>query len=133
MSEGGAKPRATVCVTVDFDAVSLWMTWGATGARSLSRGEFGARIAAPRLLALFERLGIPTTWFIPGHTAETYPEPAAAASAHGHEIGNHGYAHEAFDKLSAEQARAVIRKANAALQRVTGQTPRGMRVPAGDC
>src|SRR5579872_3778799 len=106
MADGAARARATVCVTVDFDAVSLWMTWGATGARSLSRGEFGARIGAPRLLALFDSLGIQTTWFIPGHTADTYPEPAAAASARGHEIGNHGYVHEAFDTLSAEEARA---------------------------
>lgn len=125
-------PRATVCVTVDFDAVCIWMSWGARGARTLSRGEFGAGTGAPRLLELFERLGVSTTWFIPGHTADTYPEVAASVSEHGHEIGNHGYLHEAFDRLSPDEVRAVLRKSNAALERVTGRRPTGMRVPAGD-
>ena len=37
------ETRSTVCLTVDFDAVCIWMSWGARGARVLSRGEFGAR------------------------------------------------------------------------------------------
>ena len=65
--------RATVCLTFDFDAVSLWMVFGARGARALSRGEFGARVGAPRLLELFDRYDIKATWFTPGHTAETFP------------------------------------------------------------
>ncbi len=87
---------------------------------------------APRLLELFDRLEIETTWFVPGHTAETWPQITADISSRGHEIGNHGYLHEAFDQLSPDQARAVIRKANDALERITGQRPQGMRVPAGD-
>jgi peptidoglycan/xylan/chitin deacetylase (PgdA/CDA1 family) len=126
------ETRSTVCLTVDFDAVCIWMNWGARGARVLSRGEFGAREAAPRLLDLFERKGVVTTWFIPGHTADTWPEVSARVGASGHEIGNHGYVHEAFDTLPADEVRSVVRKANDALERVTGQRPRGMRVPAGD-
>jgi peptidoglycan/xylan/chitin deacetylase (PgdA/CDA1 family) len=122
----------TVCLTPDFDAVCLWMSWGARGARSLSRGEFGARVGTPRLLELFARCGVESTWFIPGHTAETFPEPTAAIAAAGHEIGNHGYVHEAFDRLSEDEVRAVIRKSNDALERITGQRPGGIRVPAGD-
>jgi peptidoglycan/xylan/chitin deacetylase (PgdA/CDA1 family) len=126
------KPRATVNVTVDFDAICIWMSWGARGARVLSRGEFGGDVGAPRLLDLFERLSIPTTWFIPGHSADTYPEVAARVAEAGHEIGHHGYLHEAFDQLSAEQVREVIRRGNEALERATGRRPTGMRVPAGD-
>lgn len=125
-------PSATVNVTVDFDAICIWMSWGARGARVLSRGEFGAEVGAPRLLDLFEELAIPTTWFIPGHSAETYPEVAKRASDAGHEIGHHGYLHEAFDQLTTDEVRAVIRKGNQVLEHVTGQRPAGMRVPAGD-
>jgi peptidoglycan/xylan/chitin deacetylase (PgdA/CDA1 family) len=124
--------RVTVCVTPDFDAVSLWMSWGARGARVLSRGEFGATTGAPRLLDLFDRLSIETTWFVPGHTADTWPAVTAEIAAHGHEIGNHGYLHELFDQLALDDARAVIRRANDTLERVTGTRPTGMRVPAGD-
>jgi peptidoglycan-N-acetylglucosamine deacetylase len=126
------EAHATVCLTVDFDAVCLWMSWGARGARMLSRGEFGAREAAPRLLDLFERKSIATTWFVPGHTADTWPEVMARVAASGHEVGNHGYVHEAFDALPADEVRSVLRKANDSLERTTGQRPRGMRVPAGD-
>jgi peptidoglycan-N-acetylglucosamine deacetylase len=127
-----SDPRATVCVTVDFDAICIWMSWGARGSRVLSRGEFGAEVGAPRLLDLFERLSIPTTWFIPGHSADTYPAVAARAAAAGHEIAHHGYLHEAFDQLSTDEVRHVIAKGTDALDRATGQRPRGMRVPAGD-
>jgi peptidoglycan-N-acetylglucosamine deacetylase len=132
MSESTDSFRATLCVTPDFDAASIWMSWGARGARALSRGEFGATTGAPRLLELFDRLGIESTWFVPGHTAETWPTISAEISARGHEIGNHGYLHEAFDQLSLDEARAVVRKGNDVLEKVTGQRPQGMRVPAGD-
>jgi peptidoglycan-N-acetylglucosamine deacetylase len=127
-----ANTTATVNVTVDFDAICIWMAWGARGARVLSRGEFGAEVGAPRLLELFERLEIPTTWFIPGHSADTYPEVAARVAAAGHEIGHHGYLHEALDQLSLDEVRSVIRRGHEAIERATGRRPTGMRVPAGD-
>lgn len=127
-----SKAKATVCVTVDFDAVSIWMSWGAPGNRAMSRGEFGANVGAGRLLDLFRRHGIATTWFVPGHSVDMYPDVVQQAHADGHEIGNHGYAHEAFDKLSPEEVETVVKMGNAAIERVTGRRPVGMRVPAGD-
>jgi peptidoglycan/xylan/chitin deacetylase (PgdA/CDA1 family) len=125
-------PRATVCLSVDFDAMSLWMNWGARGPQALSRGEFGANVGAPRLLELFDRYGIVATWFVPGHTADTYPGVTAAVAERGHEIGNHGYLHETFDLLTDDETRAVLRKGSDSLERVAGVRPRGMRLPAGD-
>ncbi|MGH7129506.1 MAG: polysaccharide deacetylase family protein, partial [Planctomycetaceae bacterium] len=121
--------QPTVCLSFDWDGVSVWMAGGATDARSLSRGEFGPRVAVPRLLGLCGRLGITATFFTPGHTADTFPETAAAIAAAGHEIAAHGYAHEDFGPLSAEEARDVIRRAAAAIQRAIGRRPRGMRFP----
>ena len=51
---------------------SLWMQRGMTTPTSISRGEFGA-VGVPRILRLLERRGLPATFFIPGHTIETYP------------------------------------------------------------
>jgi len=48
--------RPTVCLSFDWDGVSVWMAGGATDARSLSRGEFGPRVGIPRLLELCRRL-----------------------------------------------------------------------------
>ncbi len=63
-----------VCLSFDFDAMSVWLgTFGSTSPSAISRGEFG-RVGAQRLLGLLRQWGIRTTWFIPGHTVDTYPE-----------------------------------------------------------
>lgn len=124
--------RGSVNLCFDFDADSLWMSWGARGVRALSRGEFGATVAVPRILDLLDEYGVVSTWFVPGHDAETYPDQAKAVADHGHEIGNHGYLHEAFDAMSTDDVYHVIRKASKALENLTGQRPRGMRAPNGD-
>jgi peptidoglycan/xylan/chitin deacetylase (PgdA/CDA1 family) len=132
MTNNSPGVRATVCLSVDFDALSLWLQWGVRGARALSRGEFGGRVGAPRLLELLAKQSIRTTWFVPGHTADTYPEVTAEVARQGHEIGNHGYLHESFDKLSPDEIRRVLELSNASLLRTTGQQPRGFRHPTGD-
>lgn len=126
------RTKATVCVTLDFDATSLWLMMGMTGARSLSRGAFGADTGAPRILDLCKRLKVPSTWFIPGHTADHYPDICAAVAADGHEIANHGYLHEDFSALTVDAGIECVARANDTLERVTGQRPRGMRFPGGD-
>lgn len=35
---------------------------------------FAGTVGAPRLLKLFDKYGIKTTWFIPGHSIETFPD-----------------------------------------------------------
>lgn len=126
------KARATVCLTLDFDATSLWFMFGTTGARNLSRGEFAVRDGAPRLLDLCREYGIQSTWYVPGHTADNYPEVTARVADDGHEVANHGYLHEDFAALSVDDARPLIVKANDTLERVTGQRPRGIRITGGD-
>ena len=98
--------QPSVCLSFDWDGVSVWMAGGASDARSLSRGEFGPRVGVPRLLELCDRLGVTATFFAPGHTVETFPETAAAIAAAGHEIAAHGYVHEDFEQLSLDEARA---------------------------
>jgi peptidoglycan-N-acetylglucosamine deacetylase len=132
VSDESFEVRATVCLSVDFDALSLWLQWGARGARALSRGEFGGRVGAPRLLDLLQRNSVPTTWFVPGHTADTYPDITAEIAHQGHEIGNHGYLHESFDKLAPDEIRKVLERSNETLEATTGQQPCGFRHPTGD-
>src|SRR5439155_1043257 len=85
-----------VCLSIDFDATSIWLMLGQTGARAMSRGEFGATTGAPRLLELCRRYEIPSTWFVPGHTADTFTPLVEQVAAAGHELANHGYLHEDF-------------------------------------
>jgi peptidoglycan-N-acetylglucosamine deacetylase len=121
--------QPTVCLSFDWDGVSVWMAGGATDARSLSRGEFGPRVGIPRLLELCDRLGITATFFTPGHTADTFPQTAREIAARGHELAAHGYVHEDFENLPLDEARTVVRRASEAIERSVGVAPRGMRFP----
>ncbi len=123
--------RHLVCLTFDFDALSLWIARNLTTPTPISQGEFGA-VGAARILALLERSGIAATWFIPGHTLETYPDLCARIHAAGHEIGHHGYAHEPPTRLTREQEEKVLSRGNEAIRRITGAYAVGYRSPAWD-
>ena len=81
---------------VDVDAVAGWLgsCGGEDSPDDISRGLFAGEVDSLRLLKLFERFAIRTTWFIPGHSIETFPGQMRAAAAAGDEIGIHGYTHE---------------------------------------
>jgi peptidoglycan/xylan/chitin deacetylase (PgdA/CDA1 family) len=120
-----------VCLTFDFDAMSGFIARGMTTPTPISRGEFGA-VASERILALLRRHEIPTTWFIPGHTIETYPAACAKVVAAGHEIGHHGWTHVPPANLSREAEEAGLVRGNEAIKRLSGQTARGYRSPSWD-
>ncbi|MQA88521.1 MAG: polysaccharide deacetylase family protein [Streptosporangiales bacterium] len=126
-----AGGTGTVCLTFDFDAMSLWIARGLASPGTLSRGEFGAH-AVPRLLHLLESRGIPSTWFIPGHTADTYPELCRRVVDAGHEVGLHGYCHEQVSRLSRDAEWDMLRRANEVLTGLAGRPPVGHRTPTWD-
>lgn len=121
-----------VCLTFDFDAISGFIARGQTTASWLSRGEFGPRVGAPRLLALFRRYGIRTSWYVPGHTVETFPAAVSAVVEAGHEIGHHGWTHRPPASLSREQEEAELVRGNEAIRRISGRNARGYRSPSWD-
>jgi peptidoglycan-N-acetylglucosamine deacetylase len=124
--------RPTACLTFDFDAISIWIgPMGATSPSMISRGEFGA-IGAERILALLERYGIRATFFVTGHTAETYSDHTRAIVAAGHELGHHGYLHENPVSLSRDEERRVLERGLSALDAVAGVRPSGYRSPSWD-
>ena len=120
-----------VSLTFDFDALSIWIAMGQTTPTALSRGEFGV-VGARRILALLAAHGVLATWFIPGHTADTYPEVCREIREAGHEIGHHGYDHVSPVGLSREAEVDQLRRGNDALRRITGQQALGYRSPAWD-
>jgi peptidoglycan-N-acetylglucosamine deacetylase len=120
--------RIDVCLTFDFDAMSVWIgTFHAHSSSALSRGEFG-NIGAQRLLAMLREWAIRSTWFVPGHTADAFPQTVEKIAEAGHEIGHHGYFH-ARPKTPEDEARDFDH-ATATLERITGVRPSGYRSPA---
>jgi len=120
-------PRLTVCLSFDVDTVSLWL--GSEDATAVSRGEFGA-VAVPRILDLLDRFDAPATFFVPGTTAEVYPDVVREIVARGHELGHHGWRHESPARLTEDEERVVLVKGLEVLASVTGVTPSGWRSPA---
>lgn len=47
---------------------------------------FAGEVGSPRLLKLFAKYGIKTTWFIPGHSLDTFPKEMAMVRDAGHEM-----------------------------------------------
>ena len=121
-------PRLTVALTFDHDSISDGVRRGDSPVK-LSHAEFGVRVGAPRILALLADRGIPSTWFVPGHTLETFPDSTAAILDGGHEIGCHGWFHEDCATLARDEEWELIERCAAAVERVTGARPRGWRAP----
>jgi peptidoglycan/xylan/chitin deacetylase (PgdA/CDA1 family) len=120
-----------VCLTFDHDNVSALISRNMVTPTAISRGDFGIP-SVQRILALLTAQHVPTTWFIPGHTIESYPSCVAAVHAAGHEIGNHGWTHRVPSTLGLEGEEQELVRANAAIEKLTGRPPRGYRSPAWD-
>ena len=128
-----APKRILVGYGVDIDAVSGWLntTDGSpANPTNISRGIFGATTGLERLLALFKRHNITATFFVPGHTLESFPNHLAQVRDAGHEISLHGYTHEFPAQMSVEQEQAVLDRSIEVLTAFTGKKPLGYTAPA---
>ena len=116
---------------VDLDAVAGWLGsyGGADSPDDISRGIFAGEVGTPRLLRLFAKYDLRTTWFVPGHSIETFPKQTRMIAEAGHEIGLHGYSHENPIAMTRDQEEAVLRKCLALVQQATGQRPSGYVAP----
>ncbi|PFH48639.1 hypothetical protein AMATHDRAFT_149429 [Amanita thiersii Skay4041] len=127
-------PAKTVLIGfgVDVDAVAGWLGsyGGENSPLDISRGMFAGEVGVPRLLKLFNKYNIKTTWFIPGHSLETFPETMKAVRDAGHEIGLHGYSHENPQAMTLEQQRDVLDHCYALLTNFNnGIPPKGNVAP----
>lgn len=120
-----------ICLSFDFDAVSLWMYRDMVTATPVSRGEFGVT-AVPRILNLLKSRGLTATFFVPGHTIVSFPAACEQIAAEGHEIALHGWAHENVASMDESAERAILERSFADASRLIGSPPKGYRSPAWD-
>src|SRR5690606_24328574 len=115
-------------VNLDAESVEHATTplplWG-----RMSHGRYGAQAGTKNLLKVLERHGVRATFFIGAWDALRYPALMEEIAAAGHEIAAHGYLHEDFSTLSAQQQRDILAKSEAVLEQVFGERPRGFRAP----
>ncbi len=127
---GGAEVGVSLTFDVDGDPALVGSRPHASGQLStLSQFRFGLTRGVPRLLELLESSGIRATFYVPGMTAESYPEVIREIAQAGHELGHHGYAHLRPDATTEEGQRAEIERGIASLGEVAGVNPVGYRAP----
>jgi peptidoglycan-N-acetylglucosamine deacetylase len=116
---------------VDVDAVAGWLGsyGGEESPDDISRGLFAGEVGVPRLLDLFQRRQMRTSWFVPGHSIETFPEQFQRIVDEGHEVGVHGYSHENPIAMSREQETAVLDRCIELIESATGRRPTGYVAP----
>lgn len=91
------------------------------------------RVAVPRALELFERLGARATFFMIGREAETYPDTVREIAERGHEVASHSMTHRLpFASLDDQRAQEEIADSKALLQRLSGTPVAGFRAPSWD-
>jgi peptidoglycan/xylan/chitin deacetylase (PgdA/CDA1 family) len=136
--------RAAACFTFDADAEAVMLSEHPETASQLdvmSHQEYGPRTAVPRILRILDRTGIRATFFVPGYTAERWPDAIRSIRDAGHEIAHHGYLHEgsrsspgpgsdptALEADAATEEARLVRGLDA-LNEVLGVRPVGYRAP----
>ncbi|SPO29140.1 probable polysaccharide deacetylase family protein [Ustilago trichophora] len=123
--------RVLVSYGVDIDAVAGWLGsyGGEDSVSDISRGIFAAEVGVPRMLKMFEKKNIRATWFIPGHTLESFPTECRAIVDAGHEVGLHGYSHENPNAMSLQQQKDILEKTFTQLTEFVGKPPTGSVAP----
>src|SRR5262245_61471659 len=128
------KGGARVCVALSFDPDHETSTLrdGSVSPGRLSQGEYGSRVAVPRILEVLRRHRIPASFFVPAVVALLHPDEQRRVIDEGHEVGMHGWIHEWTGELPEHVERDLMRRAYDTLTKITGKTPVGVRVPSWD-
>lgn len=132
----GIWPGEIKCVamlTFDLDGVSSWIRRDPSYAdfpSLMSMAEYGPSIATPRILDLLDKYDIKSSFYVPGFVAETHTDLVKEIFDRGHEIGHHGYMHEAPATMSKREEEDVLKKGINILNDITGTVPIGYRSPS---
>ncbi|MFJ4287408.1 polysaccharide deacetylase [Paenarthrobacter nicotinovorans] len=124
--------KAAASFTFDVDAESCTIAHDPSSTRRMSlmsHQSYGPKIAVPRLLQILHRQDIKATFFIPGFTAESYPDVVRRIADGGHEIAHHGYLHEPMQGIDAATEASYLDRGLEALASVAGVRPVGYRAP----
>jgi polysaccharide deacetylase family protein (PEP-CTERM system associated) len=105
-----------------FDGVVSRARWDA----------FDSRVShnTDRLLELFDRANVRSTFFVLGWVAERFPAIVRRIAEAGHEVASHGYNHQLVYMLTPAQFREDVRAARAAIENAAGVRVVGFRAPS---
>ena len=94
--------RCAVAISFDSDHETSTLRWGERSPGKLSQGQYGARVAIPRIRRLLEKYEVPASFFVPAVVAMLHPDEQKGVVADGHEVGIHSWIHERKSQLPPE-------------------------------
>ncbi len=126
--------RASVAVAISFDSdhETTALRDAETRPGKLAQGEYGARVAVPRILRLLAEYDIHASFFMPAVSALLHPDEVESYVAARHEIAVHGWIHERNMLLRRADELELTGRALEALHRLSGVRPVGIRTPSWD-
>ena len=122
---------AAMVLTFDVDAESCVIAEGTHYADHpgvMSHQAYGPRVGVPRILRMLADLEVKATFFVPGQTADTWPQVVTSIVEAGHEVGHHSYSHRRSVDLTLGEEVAELEAGLEALNRL-GIIPIGHRSP----
>jgi peptidoglycan/xylan/chitin deacetylase (PgdA/CDA1 family) len=122
--------RAAVSVTFDNLGEVTALARGEWPEDEPLGGHFSVTRALPRILDLLEETGLRATFFVEGLNTELYPETLRGLADAGHEVAYHGWCHETWSGLAADEERDLLERGVAALANL-GLSAAGFRPPGG--
>lgn len=127
---GNARVAVLLSFDVDNETVQ-GLRDGQINIGSLSQGEYGSRVALPRVVDLLDREAVPATFFFPAWSLKLAPGQAGVIKVSGrHEIGVHGWIHERNSQLDGATERRLLEQAIAEITKIAGVRPVGYRAPS---
>jgi peptidoglycan/xylan/chitin deacetylase (PgdA/CDA1 family) len=124
--------HCAVALSFDADHETNELRDGGKSIGRLSWGQYGNRVAVPRILELLARHGVPATFYVPAVAALIHPDEQRRVVAEGHEIGIHGWIHELNSVLPYAAERDLMLRSADALDKITKVRPVGLRTPSWD-
>jgi peptidoglycan-N-acetylglucosamine deacetylase len=87
----------------------------------------------PRLLDLYRKYGVKSTFFYNGDIIQQHPEVVTMVLNDGHEVASHGWVHDsdkAFDVLTLDEQIEHLRLSKQLLEKISGEKIYSFRAPA---
>jgi peptidoglycan/xylan/chitin deacetylase (PgdA/CDA1 family) len=126
----GARVAVLLSFDVDNETVQGLRT-GEVSIGPLSQGQYGSRVALPRVVRLLNEEHVPATFFFPAWSLKLAPEQASLIQKSGiHEIGVHGWIHELNTALDGPTEERLLRQAVDTIEEIIGKRPVGYRAPS---
>lgn len=124
------KQKPVASISLDLD--NQWTYMKIHGDKGWDKYPSYLHIFVPHVLDVLDDLNLKITFFIVGKDTESEENNRylRMITERGHEVGNHSYHHESWlQTYSYDKIEKEIREAEEAIERVTGQRPRGFRGP----